>query len=200
LRRCPILPDPAAIMNPESQTGAPLKLSFKLDRLGSVPVTVAIHADAPVRKALAEFFDILGVETVAGSLSVRRWRKHGALVEGVVTARITQECVVTLAPVVIDVREEIRVSYLPEALARPVKNADNAIFVDPLAEDPPEPFDGHTIDLGALVTEYLALGISPYPRADGASVPEKFSPTEPEPEEKRNVFQALARWRERPEN
>lgn len=187
-------------MHPESQPGTPLLLSFKLDRLGAVPMTIAIQADAPVCKALAEYLNILGVESLAGSLVIRRWRKHGAMVEGLVTARITQECVVTLAPVAIDVHEEIRVSYFPEALARPVKNTGNDIFVDPLAEDPPEPFDGHTIDLGALVAEYLALGIAPYPRADGASVPEKFSSADSEPEEKRNPFQALARWRDKPED
>ena len=34
-------------------------------------------------------------------------------------------------------------------------------------EEPPEPLAGGMIDLGALATEFLVLGIDPYPRKSG---------------------------------
>jgi hypothetical protein len=36
------------------------------------------------------------------------------------------------------------------------------------AEDAPEPLVGGVVDLGLLATEFLALGIDPYPRKSGA--------------------------------
>jgi hypothetical protein len=35
-------------------------------------------------------------------------------------------------------------------------------------EEPPEPLVGGQLDLGALATEFLILGIDPYPRKPGA--------------------------------
>ena len=35
-------------------------------------------------------------------------------------------------------------------------------------EDPPEPLREGAVDLGALATEFLLLGIDPYPRKPGA--------------------------------
>ncbi len=35
-------------------------------------------------------------------------------------------------------------------------------------DEPPEPLVGGTVDLGAIATEFLILGIDPYPRKPGA--------------------------------
>ena len=47
---------------------------------------------------------------------------------------------------------------------------DDATFdveVDIDAEDPPEPILGSTVDLGVLTTEFIAVGLDPYPRKPG---------------------------------
>jgi hypothetical protein len=41
-------------------------------------------------------------------------------------------------------------------------------------EEPPEPLVNGAVDLGAIATEFLILGIDLYPRKDGA----RFSPPE----------------------
>ena len=186
-------------MHTPAEPELPLQIYFNLENLGSVPAMVPVRADPAVLKALAEYLEVLAVEDLQGMLSVRRWRKHGAMVEGVVTARIVQECVVTLEPVPLPVREEIRVRFLPVSKRHPAENTADETIIDPLADDPPEPFDGRTLDLGALVLEHLALGIDPYPRAPGAAVPQKFTSASLEPEVRPNPFQILARLRGKPD-
>ncbi len=178
---------------------APLKAPFNVDRLGSLPSNVPIRTDAAMCAALAEYFEILAVEECHALLAVRRWRKHGAIVEGVITARIIQQCVVTLEPVPVHVHEEIRVRFLPASMLRDGERGADEIIIDPMADDPPEIFEGRIIDLGALVLEHLALGIDPYPRAAGAVVPEKFTSEDAEPEVRPNPFQILARLRDKPD-
>lgn len=175
-----------------------LKSLFNVDKLGSLPSNVRINTDAAMRQALAQYFEILAVEECHALLAVRRWRKHGALVEGVVTARVIQECVVTLEPVPVHIHEEIRGRFLPASMLHSDEHGADEVIIDPMADDPPEPFEGGVIDLGALVLEYLALGIDPYPRAEGAAVPEKFSAEDTIPEVRHNPFQVLARLRDKP--
>jgi hypothetical protein len=43
------------------------------------------------------------------------------------------------------------------------------VAVDPGGEEPPESVMNGTIDLGALATEFLILGIDPYPRKEGVA-------------------------------
>lgn len=187
-------------MQTPAPPNAPLTVLFNVDKLGSLPSNVPIRIDATMRQALAEYFDILAVEEFHALLSVRRWRKHGAMLEGVVTARIIQECVVTLEPVPVHIHEEIKVRFLPAATINDAERKAEEIVIDPMADDPPEYFEGRTIDLGALVLEHLALGIDPYPRAAGAAVPEKFTSIDAEPEVRPNPFQILAQLRDKPDS
>jgi hypothetical protein len=53
----------------------------------------------------------------------------------------------------------------------------------------PEPLVGGVVDLGAIATEFLVLGLDPYPRKPGAIFE---PPQEREPDE--NPFAALADW------
>ena len=41
-------------------------------------------------------------------------------------------------------------------------------------QDPPEPLTGNILDLGQLATEFLVLGIDPYPRKSGV----EFAPVQ----------------------
>ena len=54
--------------------------------------------------------------------------------------------------------------------------ADRAPATADDGDEPPEPLVGGTIDLGALATEFLLLGIDPYPRKAGA----EFAPPKAE--------------------
>jgi uncharacterized metal-binding protein YceD (DUF177 family) len=138
----------------------------------SVPVTVEdipetglhveIDAPAAVRAVLAELAGVRDLSQLAAEFDLTR-QGSGAHVSGLVSARVGQTCVVSLEPIVNTIEESIDLAFAP-AGAQAAKSGD----------EPPEPLVGGTVDLGALATEYLILGIDPYPRkADAQFAPPK---------------------------
>jgi hypothetical protein len=81
---------------------------------------------------------------------------------------------VTLEPVVSAIEEPIDVAFAPprERPAGPHADEDDeeaAIAGTIAGDEPPEPLLHGAVDLGALATEFLILGIDPYPRKAGAA-------------------------------
>jgi hypothetical protein len=105
-------------------------------------------------------------------------------VTGRVSARVGQNCVVTLDPLETDLDEPIEVLFAP---VPPEGSAASEEHRRKANEDPPEPLIDGTIDLGAIATEFLVLGIEPYPRKPGV----EFTPPEIEPDGP-HPFAALA--------
>lgn len=143
--------------------------------IGAIPAAghaVRIEADATERKAIAGAFGLNEVRELVGDLDVRREPAGSIVVEGVVTARIVQDCVVTFEPVGQSIKEQVFLRFVPAGTpgALAAGNRDEASDADP-DFDPPEILTGTTIDLGAIVCEFLALGIDPYPRVAGAEIP-----------------------------
>jgi uncharacterized metal-binding protein YceD (DUF177 family) len=153
---------------------------------------LTISATEPERLALAAEDGLEGLAKLEADLHVDPWRKGGLTVTGEVRARITQICVVTLDPFESELVEPIDVKFAPApgsvaevslkgrqvrdpprrrtAVPPPSPPAAHGLTLD--AEDPPDPiFDGR-IDLGALVAEFLALGLDPYPRKPGVAFEE----------------------------
>jgi hypothetical protein len=98
---------------------------------------------------------------------VTRRGREGLRVVGRISATVEQTCVVTLEPLENLVEEEIDLTFVPSPL--PVSPAqDNGAPVT-VADDAPEPLIDGKVDLGALATEFLLLGIDPYPRKPGAT-------------------------------
>ena len=87
---------------------------------------------------------------------------------GQVSARVGQTCVVTLEPIESDVEEAVDLLFAPPAAGRGQPDAEIDGKWRKRGEEPPEPLVGGTVDLGALATEFLILGIDPYPRKAGA--------------------------------
>jgi uncharacterized metal-binding protein YceD (DUF177 family) len=98
-------------------------------------------------------------------------------VSGRVRAQVEQTCVVTLEPLTSDFDEAIDVMFAPEA--REATAAKDDGDEDPLGEDPPEPIVNGEIDLGALATEFLLLGLDPYPRKPGVVFEPVVEPVDP---------------------
>jgi hypothetical protein len=59
--------------------------------------------------------------------------------------------------------------------------------------EPPEPLENGIVDLGAVATEFLILGIDPYPRKPGA----EFTPAKTR-QEGEHPFAALAALKKKP--
>lgn len=126
---------------------------------------VEIAASPEECVALAADFAILAVRRLVARYELKPWRRDGVRLRGLVEGEVTQECVVTLDPVEQSVAEAVELDFLPaDDLGPPTEEID----IQSDEHDPPEPiFAGH-IDLGIVTAEYLALGLDPYPRKDGA--------------------------------
>jgi hypothetical protein len=88
--------------------------------------------------------------------------RDGLNVSGRVSATVGQTCVVTLEPIESEVDEEIDLVFAPPSAPTIIEEEGAEIEITPV--DAPEPLTGGTVDLGAITTEFLILGIDPYPR------------------------------------
>ncbi len=137
------------------------------------------------RAALARHVDVLAVPALVADVKATPDGKGGVVVEGDLIATVRQICVVSLEPFDNAVNEHIALRFLPESAAV-FPSAEN----DEGEGDPAEVVRGGTVDLGALVAEFLALGIDPYPRRPGALF---APPAAAAPEEASSPFAALAK-------
>lgn len=138
----------------------------------SVPVEVAgvpeaglhveFEANEAARVAIAGLAGLTGVPKLHASFDLAR-RGAGVHVTGRVGAEIGQTCVVTLEPLTNTVDEEIDLVFLPGV---PEPRAEGSAETE---DEPPEPLVNGRVDLGRIATEFLMLGIDPYPRKAGAT-------------------------------
>ena len=143
----------------------PFSHPIEVHRVPPGGLDLTLTANEAERSGLAEQFGLLAVRSLSAELSLRPWRKSGLRVSGTVRAEVEQACVVTLEPVSQTIEEEIEVNFLPES---EIETPGREVDIDP-DDDTPEPFTGSAVDLGALVSEYLSLGIDPYPRKPGVA-------------------------------
>ncbi len=138
--------------------------------LEDVPETgqhVDLVADAAVRAAVASVAGLRDLLRLQASFDVTRRGADGLRVAGSVSATVGQNCVVTLEPLVNEIDEMVDVTFVPRPAA---EGSDEETKPEPrdVKWDDPEPLVGGTVDLGALATEFLILGLDPYPRKPGA--------------------------------
>jgi uncharacterized metal-binding protein YceD (DUF177 family) len=124
-------------------------------------------ATAAERAALARRLGVMALDQLVATVEVRPLGDGLVRVAARLRATLTQECVVTLEPVVDRIEDTFAVLYGPAAAAA---GATGEVVVSPEPEvGPPEPIEHGEIDLGEAVAQQLALAIDPYPRAPGAS-------------------------------
>jgi hypothetical protein len=128
-------------------------------------------ADERVRTALAKLAGVRALPRVEAAFDVTR-RGAGLHVVGRVSADVSQTCVVTLEPLDNTIDEPVDVVFVPDEgeVAGPEagQGAGKKLDIDLDADDGPERMVGGVADLGAVATEFLLLGIDPYPRKAGA--------------------------------
>jgi len=166
-----------------------------------VPVAVAhvaetgehfdLVADAAARAGVARIAGLRDLPRLEANFDVTRQGTGGLRVVGRVSATVGQTCVVTLEPIANEVEETVDLVFVPrpDAQQRPAEDG---------AEDEPreakwgepEPLIDGAVDLGALATEFLILGLDPYPRKPGAV----FQPP-PDAKPQEGPFAALAKLR-----
>jgi uncharacterized metal-binding protein YceD (DUF177 family) len=165
----------------------PWSVPLTLEEIPETGLHREIAAPAETRAAIAQLAGLRGLPQLAAGFDLTR-RGAGIAVSGRVRARVEQTCVVTLEPIENAIDEAIDVVFAPASGAEPAA----AQAVD-AAEETAEALIAGKIDLGALATEFLMLGIDPYPRQAGA----EFVPLKAD-ESGHHPFAALAALKKPP--
>jgi hypothetical protein len=161
-------PNPEAIPMPESKSpdaGTPWHIPVAVEEVAETGQHFDLVADAPVRAAVARVAGLRDLPRFEANFDVSR-HGGGVHVVGSISATVGQNCVVTLEPLANEVEETIDVVFEPpHGHSESAKNEEQQHGVK---WDEPEPLMGGVVDLGALATEFLILGLDPYPRKRGA--------------------------------
>jgi hypothetical protein len=127
-----------------------------------------LDADDAVRAELVRASGLRELPRLHASFDVTRRGASGLHVVGEVNALVGQNCVVTLEPVENEVNEGVDLVFAPDA-APTIADEQGEATIEFGEDEPPETMTGGVIDLGAIATEFLLLGIDPYPRKQGAA-------------------------------
>ncbi len=146
----------------------PLPLTHPLRTAGLGARTATpfdLRPNGPQRAALAAYLDIMAIPEMRFRGTITPAGRRDLVLEGVLTARVVQACVVTLDPVTTHLSEQVRRRYvedftLPEGDEVEMPEDDG---IEPLPQ---------AIDLGEVATEALTLALPLYPKAAGASLGE----------------------------
>jgi uncharacterized metal-binding protein YceD (DUF177 family) len=118
--------------------------------------------------ALAKRFGLESLGRLAARVSLKRIGREDIRLDAVLSAQAVQNCVVTLAPLPVALEEEFSLVYRAglteeDADLLALENPDDEIV---------EPLMGDSIDIGEAVAQQLSVALDPFPRAEGAAVPE----------------------------
>jgi uncharacterized metal-binding protein YceD (DUF177 family) len=130
--------------------------------LEDIPETgMHLEIDAP-ESTRSEIVPLAGVRELPRLSAAFHLSRGGAgvRVTGQVSARVGQTCVVTLEPIENDLEEQVDLMFSSASTGASQTGTKDD-------DEPPEPLVNGKLDLGAIATEFLLLGIDPYPRKAG---------------------------------
>lgn len=142
----------------------PWSVPVAIEDIPETGLHIEAQAPAEVRAQLVKLANLRDLPQLSAVFDLSR-RGAGVHVAGRVKATVGQTCVVTLDPVESELDEPINLVFTP-----PHDSAAKGSDADygPADEEPPEPLVEGKVDLGTIATEFLLLGIDPYPRKAGA--------------------------------
>jgi Large ribosomal RNA subunit accumulation protein YceD len=146
-----------------ARTEHPWTVPIRVDDVPETGRRVELTADESIRATLAEAAGVNGLTRLEATFDLTRRGRSGLHVVGEISATVRQTCVVTLEPILNEVVEPVDLLFAPAGA-----QTSPAAELPVEAGDPPEPIVDGRLDLGALATEFLILGIDPYPRKPGA--------------------------------
>jgi hypothetical protein len=153
----------------KSEKLPPWRVLIPVEDVAEAGQSFALAADAEARGAIARMVGLRDLPRLEANFEVTPQGSGGLRVVGRVCATVGQNCVVTLEPLTNDVEEDVDLLFMPQS-ARIEGEGEAGAGGSPAdtSSDHAEPLIGGVIDLGALATEFLVLGLDPYPRKPGA--------------------------------
>jgi hypothetical protein len=165
-----------------------------------VPITVedipedgrhfALIADPDTRAHIARTAGLRDLPRFEADFEVTRQGSDGLRVIGRVSATVSQTCVVSLEPLANRIDENVDLVFMPKSAAElTAAEAEKAGSRGETKWNEPEALVGGVVDLGIVATEFLILGLDPYPRKPGVvfEPPQDLKPDS-------GPFAALAGW------
>jgi hypothetical protein len=152
--------------NPSTATPPEYPWSVPITR-AEVPETgrhVELVADERTRQQIAKIANLRALPRLSATFDLAPHGREGLRVTGRVAALVGQDCVVTLEPVDSELDEAVDLVFVPPSISVP---DGSTAAMDIAADDPPEALVEGMVDLGIIATEFLLLGIDPYPRKAG---------------------------------
>lgn len=163
----------------------PWSATIRLDEIGETGRHVELEASEAVRAALAKPAGVDAIERLVARFDLTRRGRDRLHVSGEVSGTVRQTCVVTLEPVVNDIKETVDLRFAPREPVGDTVEVD--LDAAPTGEEV-EPLIGNAVDLGMVATEFFILGIDPYPRRPGAA----FDAPKPASDPESHPFAGLA--------
>lgn len=174
-----------------STRGRDWSVPVRIDDIPAIGRRFELDADAATRAALARAARLSALPRLQAVFDVTRHRGGGLHVAGTVSATVGQTCVVTLEPIENEIEETVDLIFAPSRPVAAHAHGEERERTVAAAEEPEALIDGG-VDLGAIATEFLILGIDPYPRTAGA-----VFAAPPAAEAAYNPFAALAALKKR---
>ncbi|HWH18417.1 MAG TPA: DUF177 domain-containing protein [Allosphingosinicella sp.] len=162
----------------------------RIDTLAQKPRELSIGASEEERAALARRFGLVGIDHLSAELGIAR-RGDEVQARGTLSARVTQSCVASNAPVEAEVEESFDIIFRPQPATA---SAEDEIELSGTEMDVVF-YDGSSVDIGEAVAETLSLSLDPYPRAPDAEAALREAGVKSE--EEAGPFGALAALREK---
>ena len=149
---------------------------IKAGQIKDQPHEYHLSASQTQCDALARRFDLPAIARLDGHFRLKHERAGIIAAALIMRADITQMCVVTLEPFAEHIEEETNLRFVPMATPRHADaETDSEEDITPESFDSPDEifFEHDQIDLGAALSEQLALALDPYPRKPGAALPDE---------------------------
>jgi hypothetical protein len=141
-----------------------LSRPVSLSRIGPGGLAVLVRATPEECAAVAARMGVPAIQSLECRFRLTSERDGVSIrAEGTLRAEVTRECVVSAEDFETTVEDEFTICFVRSGQERD----------DPDPDLPDEvPYEGDTIDLGDAATEQLGLALDPYPRIDGATIPD----------------------------
>ena len=166
---------------------------------------VQIDLDKKDLTAIRHFLKLQSLDMLRCDISLTR--NKGAFlisVKGHISARLSQNCVITLEPVHEKIEEDFEAFYADYTDAMPISRGKKELYARhgmtdiPILDEKedPEPLEDGIIDIGDVVLQFLSLAINPYPQKEGAmaSTETVSEDANASPYKNQNPFAALRDW------